>query len=298
MRPADIVSVHTPSPTWQCVMICWGTKYSTQLINNLVRHIAAQAASVPRFVLITDADKPELLDGVQVVHFPARWLQAPLKRSGCQAKLVMFEQGVLPEDLPAIYVDLDTIVLGDLQQGLALLETPQTVALLPSALIPFGPLGRLRYRCTQGRHYARGNSSLVVFHPAHHHDIARRFLDLFARFPNFEFRPMIADERFISWAAQPHMKAIPKHLAVKFPGEFMFYWGWWLYVRALLPWVRARRRRLVAVTLNGLLVKPEKLLSLPDGGKIVDEKGRVLIWSPHTLGAVQQHIRDFYQGQL
>lgn len=281
-------------PSWQCVLICWGTKYSTALINNLIRNITEKAASVPRFVLITDSDKPDILEGVQCVRFPDYWLQAPLRRSGCQAKLVMFEKGILAEDLPALYVDLDTIVLGDLQRGLDLMDTPHTVGLLQSALIPFGPLGRLRYRFSQGRHYARGNSSFVVFHPAHNHFIAERFKILFARNPNFEFRPMIADERFISWAAQPHMKAIPRSFAVKFPGEFMFFWAWWLYVRALLPWVRSRRSHLAAVTLNGLMIKPERLLALKDGDRVVDEKGRVLVWSPHTLGPMQDRIRRYY----
>lgn len=287
-------SVHNPQPTWQCVLICWGTKYSVSLINQLVRSIAAQASSVPRFVLITDTDKPELLDGVRNVRFPDYWLQAPLRRSGCQAKLVMFEKGILPEDLPALYVDLDTIVLGDLQQGISLMDTPRSVVMLQSAIIPFGPLGRLRYRLSKGRHYARGNSSFVVFHPARNHFIAERFRDLFSRFPAFEFRPMIADERFISWAAQPHMKAIPSSFAVKFPGEYMFFWPWWLYVKAWMPWVRERRRRLAAITLNGLMIKPEKLLQLRDGDRLVDEKGRVLVWSPRTLGGMQQRIRDYY----
>lgn len=287
-------SVYNPQPTWQCVLICWGTKYSVSLINQLVRSIAAQASSVPRFVLITDTDKPELLDGVRSVRFPDYWLQAPLRRSGCQAKLVMFEKGILPEDLPALYVDLDTIVLGDLQQGISLMDTPRSVVMLQSAIIPFGPLGRLRYRLSKGRHYARGNSSFVVFHPARNHFIAERFRDLFSRFPAFEFRPMIADERFISWAAQPHMKAIPSSFAVKFPGEYMFFWPWWLYVKAWMPWVRERRRRLAAITLNGLMIKPEKLLQLRDGDRLVDEKGRVLVWSPRTLGGMQQRIRDYY----
>ncbi len=298
MKPDEISSVRNPHPNWQCVLICWGTKYGTALINNLVRHIAAKATSVPRFVLITDADKPDLLDGVETVRFPEFWLQSPLKRSGCQAKLVMFEKGILQEDLPALYVDLDTIVLGDLQQALSLMDSPRTVAILQSAIIPFGPIGRLRYRVSGGRHYARGNSSFVVFHPAHNHYIAGRFRELFAQHPTFGFRPMIADERFISWVAQPHMKAIPKSFAVKFPGEFMFFWGWWLYVRAWLPWVRSRRRRLAAVTLNGLMIKPERLLELPDGGRITDKKGRVLIWSPRTLGAMQEKIFSYYEGHL
>lgn len=286
------------APAWQCVLVCWGEKYSTKLINNLVRSIAAHASTPPRFVLISDRERPDLATGVHLVRFPEYWLAAPLRRSGCQAKLVMFDRGIVPEDLPAIYVDLDTIVLGDLSRGLALMDDRQTVAILQSAIIPFGPLGRLLYRLSGGKRYARGNSSFVVYHPAECHYIAERFKALYARHPNFEFRPMVADERFISWVAQPRMKRIPKSFAVKFPGEFMFYWGFWLYLRALLPWVRARRESLVAVTLNGLMIKPERLLSLKEGEAIVDEKSRKLIWSEKTLGFMQAKIRAFYADSL
>ena len=48
----------TPSnaPTWQCVMVCWGTKYPVGLINHLMAQIARFAHREPRFVLITDRD--------------------------------------------------------------------------------------------------------------------------------------------------------------------------------------------------------------------------------------------------
>lgn len=286
------------APSWQCVLICWGDKYGVDIINRLASSILAHSQRPPRLLLITEREHPGLMDVIQTVRFPEFWLQAPLRRAGCQAKLVMFEAGILPSDLPAIYIDLDTIVLGDISRLLDLLETPCTVAMLQSAIIPFGPLGRLLHRLSHGRHYARGNSSFVVFHPAHHHALAERFRALLAQYPGFEWRPMIADERFISWAAQSHMKAIPNTLAVKFPGEFMFFWAWWLYLRAVLPWVRARRSQLVAVTLNGLMIKPDKLLALNDGEQITDEKGRVLIWSPRTMGPMQNRIRQYYAQSL
>lgn len=292
------VPVGSAEPAWQCVLICWGDKYPTSIINNLASSIAAHAASKPRFVLISDRERPDLMPGIELVRFPDYWLGAPLRRSGCQAKLVMFEKGIVPEDLPAIYVDLDTIILGDMSKGLALMENRQTVAILQSAIIPFGWLGRFLYRVTNKRRYARGNSSFVVYHPAECHYIAEQFRALYAQHPQFEFRPMVADERFISWVAQAHMKRIPQSFAVKFPGEFMFYWGFWLYVKALLPWVRHRRQALVAVTLNGLMIKPEKLLSLKEGDVIVDEKSRKLIWSQKTLGFMQSKIRAFYAGSV
>ncbi len=286
------------APTWQCVMVCWGTKYSTALINNLVRSIANKARSQPRFILISDRERPDLADRIELVRFPEYWLQDRLKTSGCQAKLVMFDHGIVPTDLPAIYVDLDTIVLGDLGTGLKLMENRQTVAILQSAIIPFGWIGRTLYRWTNRRRYARGNSSFVIYHPAECHFIAERFKALLEQNPRLEFRPMVADERFISWVAQPHMVRIPNSFAVKFPGEFMFYWGFWLYIKARLPWVKSRRKGLVAVTLNGLMIKPEKLLSLKEGDVIVDEKSRKLIWSEKTLGFMRSKIQAFYAGSL
>ena len=279
---------------WQCVLIGWGDKYGVDIINRLVDSVAGHSPAPPRFVLITDRDRPGLRPQVQCVAYPERWLDAPLRRSGCQAKLVMFEEGILATDLPAIYIDLDTIVMGDMSRLLRLMRTPQTVAMLQSAIVPFGALGRWLHRKTQGRRYARGNSSVVVFHPAHCHFIAREFMALYQRFPQFPLRPMIADERFISWVAQPHMRAIPPSLVVKFPGEYMFPWPAWLYIKALLPWVRRRRSGQLAVTLNGLMIKPERLLALSEGDTLVDEKGRQLVWSQRTLGPMQQTILRFY----
>lgn len=275
-------------------MVCWGDKYPVRLINHLMEQIERHAPSAPRFVLIGDQPKPGLHAGAMTRDFPPFFLNPLFKKGGCQAKLAMFDKGVVPEDLPAIYIDLDTIVLGDISVALKLMDTRQTVAMLPSAIIPFGPLGRAIWKWTDKKNYARGNSSMVVFHPAECHYIAETFRALNEQYPNLGFRPMIADERFISWAAQPHMKALPKTIVVKFPGEFMFYWRWWLYVKAWLPWVLWRRARLTAITLNGVEIKPESIVQLKDGEVVVDNKSRQLVWSSLTLGRYQQRIRDYY----
>ena len=90
------------------------------------------------------------------------------------------------------------------------------------------------------------------------------------------------------------MKKLPNSLIVKFPGEFMFPWRWWLYVKAQLPWVRARRQKLAAITLNGLLIKPEMLVQLAEGEVVVDNKSRQLIWSEKTLGGIKSEISSYY----
>jgi hypothetical protein len=280
--------------TWQCVMVCWGDKYPVELINHLMAQIERHAALPPRFILICDQPKPGLYAGAITRDFPSFFVDPLFKKSGCQAKLAMFEKGVLPEDLPAIYIDLDTIVLGDISVALKLMKNSKTVAMLPSAIIPFGPIGRAIWKWTKKKNYARGNSSMVVFHPAECHYIAESFRILNDQYPDLGFRPMVADERFISWVAQPYMKKLPKTLIVKFPGEFMFPWRWWLYVKAWLPWVRLRRARLSAITLNGLLIKPEMLLEMTQGEVVIDNKSRQLIWSPSTMGNHYYTIRKYY----
>lgn len=275
-------------------MVCWGDKYPIELINHLMSAIERHAPTPPRFLLICDLPKPGLRAGAMTRDFPPFFLNPAFKKGGCQAKLAMFEKGVLPEDLPSIYIDLDTIVLGDISAGLQLMDTRQTVAMLPSAIIPFGPIGRALWKWTDKKKYARGNSSMVVFHPAECHYVAETFRSLYDKHPELDFRPMVADERFISWVAQLYMKKLPKTLIVKFPGEFMFPWRWWLYVKAQLPWVRARREKLAAITLNGLLIKPEMLVNLEKGGIVVDNKSRQLVWSPWTMGSFYCGIKKYY----
>ncbi len=275
---------------WQLVLIAWGTKYGPDEINALVAAVRAHSAGLARIVLITDRDRPGLAEGVETRPHPPEFLDPAMKRSGCQAKLAMFVPGLLPADMPAVFLDLDTVVLGDIGRLLSACPRPENVAILQSAVLPFGALARLIYWLSGGRTYARGNSSVVVFHPAHTGYIAERFLALFARHPDFGFRPMIADERFISWCAQPVMRAVPSSLVVKFPTEFMYPRLWLGRLRGALPWVRARRAGLVAITLPGEEVKAEVLLALPEGAVVTDRKGRRMEWSDRYLGPARRRL--------
>ena len=271
-------------------MIAWGTKYATADINALVAAVRALSRGPARVVLITDRDRPGLAPGIEIRPHPPEFLQPRMMTGGCQAKLAMFKPGLLPADMPAIFLDLDTVILGDVSRLLSACPAPENVAILQSAVLPFGALGRWIWRRTGGRKYARGNSSVVVFHPAHTGFIAERFLDCLARHPDFGFRPMMADERFISWCAQPVMRAVPSSLAVKFPTEFMYPRLWIGRLRGALPSVRARRAGLVAITLPGVEVKAEELLSLPEGAIVTDRKGRRMEWSDRYLGPIRQRL--------
>ncbi|MBE2275894.1 MAG: hypothetical protein IAE87_06305 [Rhodobacteraceae bacterium] len=275
---------------WQLVLIAWGEKYGSADVNALVREVHAQGRGPARTVLITDRPRPGLDAGIETRPHPQAFLLPWMKRSGCQAKLGMFAEGVLPTDLPAIFLDLDTLILGDVAQLLGAVADDAQIAILQSAILPFGAVARRLYRLTGGRRYARGNSSVVVFHPARCGFIAARFLDLVAQHPNGGFRPLIADERFISWVAQPRMRAVPRRLAVKLPTETMFPRLWFGRLYGALPWVRARRGRLVAVTLPGDAVKAEVLRDLPEGAIVTDRKGRRMEWSDRYLGPLRARL--------
>lgn len=280
--------------TWQCVLIAWGDRYPVAEINRLVQSVRTQSRGPARFVLLSDRPREGLDPEVQVREIPAWFLSPDFRGPGCQAKLCLFEPGVVPADMPAIYLDLDTLVFGDLSRLLQIMERPQTVAILQSAVLPFGALARWLYRVTNQRRYARGNSSIVVYHPAHTTYIAARFRELYARHGVAAFRPLWADERFISWAAQPVMRAVPTSLVVKFPTEYMQPWRWLVHLRASLPWVRRRREGLIAVTFPGVKLKGEDLAALPEGAVVTDRKGRKLFWTDRALGGLRRRIIDVY----
>lgn len=289
--------IGTPPSTapWQCVLIVWGDRYPVAEINLLIQTIKHLSHGLKRVVLITDRDRPEILAGTVCRPFPDFFLSHNFTNSGCLAKLAMFEAGVVPDDVPAIYCDLDSVVLQDLSRLLTLLRTPQTIAILQSAILPFGAPARLLYRMTNKRRYARGNSSLVVFNPGRCTYVAQTFRALHKTHNSAHFRPLIADERFLSWVAQPNMRAIPNTMAVKFPTEYMQPWPWLVHLRASLPWIARRRDALIAVTLPGVEVKGTALLSLQDGDSLTDRKGRKLIWTDRALGALRGKLIAYYR---
>ena len=289
------MSAVVSTPTWQLVLVVWGTKYGADELNHLIEAVASKTTNRPRFVMLSDRARPGLVHDVEVRTIPAFYLKPELMAAGCQTKLAIFEEGVLPDDLPAIFIDIDTMVLGDLAQMLPLAIEPKKIALFQSAILPFGSISRWLWRVTKTRRYARGNSSIIIFHPAHCTYVAKRFRALFAEHGGLNYRPMIADERFISWVAQPDMVAIPRKIAVKFPTEFMWSWRWFIYLRAALPWNRRRWSHLTALTLPGVAMKGQDLIALPEGAELQDRKGRRLIWSTRALGPVKKMIVDYYK---
>lgn len=282
-------------PAWQCVLIAWGERYPVSEINRLVESIRSRSRGPERFVLLSDRERPGLDPQVELRAIPA-WFMAPeFRGGGCQAKLCLFEPGVVPDDHVAVYVDLDTLILGDLSRVLDVMQTPETVGLLPASVLPFGAVSRGLFRMTGGRTAARGNSSVVVYHPGRTGFIAARFRALVAAGEDIRQGTLRADDRFISSVAQAQARTVSNRHVVKFPAEFMQPWRWLVHLRARLPWIRRRRDGLIAVTFPGVKLKGEDLAALPDGAVVTDRKGRRLFWTDNALGSLRRKIIDFYR---
>ena len=135
-------------PEFQCVLIAWGDKYGPRDINRIVEGVRRNSRVPVRFVLISDRPRDGLDPAVRIVDYPKWWLAPEFRKGGCQAKLAMFERGVLPDDLPALFLDLDTAILGDLARLTSLMRQPRDIWMLQSVVLPFGWPGRLVYRLT------------------------------------------------------------------------------------------------------------------------------------------------------
>lgn len=275
---------------WQLVLVCWGEKYGADDINRMHRNAARHSSRHRRTVLITDQARGGLEQGIQQVDFPSEFLIEEFRGPGCQAKLAMFRQGIVPTDMPAIYTDLDSLILGDLAPVLEDHRDAATLSILQSTALPASHATRFLHRLSRGRVYARGNSSIVAFHPAHHHGIAERFLQIHAE-SGLSFKPTWADERFMSWAAQKNLGFVDRWKAVKFTREFMHRDLSKVRRRAQSPEIREKRRRLAFVTLNQDVLKPEALRALPEGAVIEDRKGRKTEWSENALAPLWETIR-------
>jgi hypothetical protein len=283
-------------PSWQCVLIAWGDRYPVAEINRLIRAIRTGSRGLERVILLSDRPRPGLEPEVAVRDIPDWYLQPAFRGPGCHAKLCLFEPGVVPDDLIAVYVDLDTLVFGDLSRVLRVLRAPDTLGLLPASILPFGWVSRVLSALTGGRTAARGNSSVVVYHPAQTGFIAARFRALVAKGADLSKGALRADDRFVSWVAQDRVRAVSARHVVKFPAEFMYPWRWLVHLRASLPWVRRRRAGLVAVTFPGLNFKGDDLARLPEGTEITDRRGRRLVWTDRAMGGMRALIRRHYAG--
>jgi hypothetical protein len=276
-------------PTWCLVLAIWGNKYCPAHVNELVRQARAKSPTLAEVVLFTDRIRDGIDADVRQTLFPDYFRRPDFFTGAYRAKLAVFSRELLPRGRTCLFVDLDTVVTGDLGQIAALIRGTEDCLMMPPAGIGFSILRR-PVDWLRGGHYPVGNSSLVAFHSDARRNIAGAFQGLHSSGIDIDKRHMIIDDVFISWFHQGRIGGIPKTLAVSFRREFMARAKVILWLRRAMPGRAKRRAALVAVTLNGLAVKPEQLATLTDGSVIRAENGRIGYWSDPFIGPVRQEI--------
>lgn len=280
---------HQTHPGFCLVLAIWGEAYADASVNVMVAAAKALSPGLRAVVLFTDRPRPQVDPLVTQRPFPAFFDQPEFYRHGYRVKIGVFSGADLPSGMPCVYLDLDTLVTGDLGRIAALVKHTGDVFMLPPGnAIGFGALRRARYRMTDGRRYATGNSSVMAFHADASPNLAQVFEACQRR--GEQGRHMLIDDVFISWAAQPVLKGVPSSLAVSFRREFLARTPLGVWLRRFSPLRRRHRKGIVAITFNGTSYKPEALLALQDGAPIRDAKGRFGYWTDAHIGPLRTAI--------
>lgn len=206
---------------WCLVLALWGEGYGVAEVNRLARDARALGPGCRGIVLFSDRPRDGLDPGITARRFPPFFARPECFGWGYVAKLAVFSRADLPARMRCIYLDLDSVITGDLGRLAALVERPGDIFMLPPGNpVGFGRLRRLIFRMTRGRRYAVGNSSIMAWSSATEPDLAERYRALHAEV-GAEPRHMQIDDLFISWAAQGRLRGIPRTLGVSFRREFL-----------------------------------------------------------------------------
>jgi hypothetical protein len=274
------------------ILACWGDAYSDLYVNELVRAARSYSPELEDIVLFTDRARPNIDPVVRQEIFPAFFNRSEFFGHGYRVKISVFSRDCLPAHMPCVYLDLDSMVIGNLGKIAGLVKNTNDFFMLPPGdMLGFGSLRRLIFRLTKGRRFATGNSSVMAFHSAASPNIS----ELFARFyqSGESGRHMAIDDVFISWASQSVVRGVPRTLAVMFRREFLARTRIGLWAKSQLPSSRKSRLEICVVTFNGMTYKANHLLALEEGQRIEDPKGRFGYWSEACLGPTREKIREY-----
>lgn len=274
------------------VLALWGSRYGPPHVNGIVEAAYRLSPGLVRVVLMTDRPRAGLDDRIEQKLFPPPFDGPEFFGTGYRAKLAVFS-AVPPKDpMPCVFLDLDSIVVGDLGRIAALVRGANDLLMLPPAGLRFGRLRRLLDRLRRNpMKFPIGNSSVLAFQSAAQPNLAETYAQYY-RTGNFPvgWESMI-DDVLISAFGRDRVRAVPTDCAVMLRREFLSRLPFWPLVKTRLPAVRRRRALLAAVTMNGLAVKPETLANLPDGSVLTDGRGRRGWWSEAGFGSVWTSLR-------
>lgn len=279
-------------PRFALVLALWGTRYGAPHVNGIVEAACRLSPGLDRVVLMTDRLRDGIDGRVQQQVFPPPFDGPEFTGHGYRAKLAVFS-AVPPEAaMPCVFLDLDSIVTGDLGRIAAQVRGPDDLLMLPPAGLRFGRLRRILDRIRGNpRKFPVGNSSVLAFHAAARPNLAETYAGHYRARVFPDALVSVVDDVLISGFGRGRVRGVPTDCAVMLRREFLSRVPFWPLLKTRLPGVRRRRAKVAVVTMNGIAVKAEVLAALPAGAILSDGRGRTGRWSEAGFGALWHPMR-------
>jgi hypothetical protein len=253
----------------QIVFVKWGTRYGADTINRHVRAIGRHATCDFTVTCITDDFESAYDPRIDLKPFPEFVAPFEYLKQGCRLKMAMFAPGMLKPGIPAVFCDLDSMILGDVKRLADYVRRHRGISMLSNHYVQWWPVQRYVRPLLGGKTYF-ANSSVMGFMPEDYEWLFETFnREVTDAIPvNRIPRRHRADDRFISYHAWDGLRVFPSSLAVKYFEEYMAPSLALETVRKRLPWVARRRERQVAITFGSMALKPEAMHKLKLGDVI------------------------------
>ncbi|MFN4158270.1 MAG: hypothetical protein ACK4GO_07695 [Gemmobacter sp.] len=117
------------------ICIKWGTLYPAEYVNVLYRAVCRHLQGSFRFVCLTD-DGKGLLAGIDALPIPDIGLMPAQWRGGCWPKVGLFSDPLHDLAGTALFLDLDSVIVGDLGP---IFDLPGDIVTLDSGPWRYGP---------------------------------------------------------------------------------------------------------------------------------------------------------------
>jgi hypothetical protein len=250
------------------------------------------------FICITDDDFG-ITKKIKAIDFPnfSVPMDALLHSGGCKPKLSVFCKDLKIENTPTIYIDLDTMVLGDIGKIAELQENQSALHGLPNHFIPHWRFPWLSWATPEKCFFI--NSSILSFYPRNHEDIFENF-NIDIQTPQFldQKHPdtpwhMKSDERYISMHEKGKLRAIPSTMTGSFQDLYLTPFLWLSMIQNQASHVIRRRTNRVALTFHGEEFKPEKIAQM-EVGDLVSNGPLKTRWSYPEFSEYWQEFDNKY----
>ena len=270
---------------WYLILMIWGEQYTDEHCNKLIRQAMHFSKKCQGAIVFSDRLDRSIDPRGRLVAIPDDFSDPEMKVGGLPVKLSIFEVEGVPDEAVCVYVDLDSVVVGNLDR-IAALSDRAKLWTIPTFPRPFSSSSRFFWRVTKRKRYRFGNSSAFVYRNKYRNNPTAQFRQL--RQQKALPKKLMHDDRFIGWSSQDVVRGLPTNLVVNFRYEFL--WPNVFIGRIVTLFRRRSRKSLVLITFAGPMTKPETLCKLEDGSRVKDHHGRVGVWNDRYTSGVRDRL--------